>query len=63
MSERLAHANAERFKLQVLRPPLPLKPYQVAQVWHPRVDADPAHAWFRKLVVQAAMPLKRKRRT
>jgi len=62
MSERLAHANAERFKLQVLRPPMPLKPYPIAQVWHPRVDADPAHVWFRKLVFRAATPLKRRRR-
>ncbi|MFE1946530.1 LysR family transcriptional regulator [Streptomyces massasporeus] len=30
--------------------PLPLPPLQVALAWHPRHDADPAHAWLRGAV-------------
>lgn len=35
ISERLATAYAERFKLQVMRPPLALPEYTICQVWHP----------------------------
>ncbi|HEU0031416.1 MAG TPA: LysR family transcriptional regulator [Kofleriaceae bacterium] len=58
ISERLGRAYADRFGLRVLRPPLALPPYTIAQVWHPRVDADPAHRWLRKLVASAAATLK-----
>ena len=54
ISERLARAYADRFGLQVLRPPLPFPPYTISQVWHPRVDADASHRWFRRLVVEVA---------
>ncbi|MBP6563069.1 MAG: LysR family transcriptional regulator [Neisseriaceae bacterium] len=30
--------------------PLPLKPVQVTQAWHPRFDNVPAHQWFRQLI-------------
>jgi DNA-binding transcriptional LysR family regulator len=53
ISERLAQRYAERFELQVLRPPFPLPSYTISQVWHPRVDRSPAHAWLRQLVVRA----------
>jgi DNA-binding transcriptional LysR family regulator len=54
MSARLAKKLAKRFGLAVLDPPLPLPPCAGAQVWHPRLDADPAHAWLRRLVVATA---------
>jgi DNA-binding transcriptional LysR family regulator len=54
VSERLAKAYRERFDLQVLKPPIPLPTYTISQVWHPRVDADPSHRWFRRLVARAA---------
>ena len=62
VSERLASAYADRFGLQVLKPPLPLPPYTISQVWHPRVDADPSHRWLRRLVAGVAGELKGKRR-
>jgi DNA-binding transcriptional LysR family regulator len=52
LSENLANKHAERYALQVLPPPLPLPPCAGAQVWHPRLDADPAHAWLRRLVAK-----------
>jgi DNA-binding transcriptional LysR family regulator len=54
LSERLARHHAERFALQVLDPPLELPPCSGSQAWHPRLDADPAHAWLRQLVATIA---------
>ena len=54
VSERLATAYADRFALQVLKPPLALPAYTICQVWHPRVDADPSHRWLRRLVLEVA---------
>ncbi len=57
ISERLAGAYADRFGLQVLRAPIPLPTYTISQVWHPRVDAQPAHRWLRGQVLSAARTL------
>lgn len=54
ISERLARRYAGVFGLQVLKPPISLPTYTISQVWHPRVDADPSHRWFRRLVAGAA---------
>jgi DNA-binding transcriptional LysR family regulator len=54
LSERLAMTYAERFRLQVLRPPIPLPAYSTSQVWHPRINADPAHRWLRRRVAGVA---------
>src|SRR5215470_4938605 len=43
MSARLARKRADRFGLQVLSPPIEIRPYSIVQVWRPRVDADPGH--------------------
>lgn len=37
-------------RLQVLRPPLALPPFEVRQYWHERQHADAAHRWFRAIV-------------
>ncbi|MFM9447108.1 LysR family transcriptional regulator [Streptomyces acidiscabies] len=39
--------------------PLPLPPLKLGMAWHPRYDADPAHAWLRGLVrewMRGALP-------
>lgn len=54
VSERLAREFQGRFGLLVLKPPLALPSYTISQVWHPRVDADPSHRWFRRLVARVA---------
>ncbi|MGZ3422289.1 MAG: LysR family transcriptional regulator [Polyangiales bacterium] len=59
MSERLARMHAERFGLEVHKPPIELEGYTIAQVWHPRLDADPAHVWFRKTVATAAKAMRK----
>jgi DNA-binding transcriptional LysR family regulator len=57
MSERLAQAFAHRLGLQVVRPPIALPSYTIAQVWHPRVNADPSHVWLRRRIVEVCRAL------
>ncbi len=45
---------AELVPLQVLAPPIELPTYPEEAYWHQRFDADPAHAWLRALVTDAA---------
>jgi DNA-binding transcriptional LysR family regulator len=47
---RVLEPVARAFGLRLLPPPLPLRPFAVFQAWHPRVQNDPVHAWFRGLV-------------
>lgn len=54
VSERVARALAPRLGLRVLAPPLPLSPYALSLVWHPRLDADPGHRFLRDALVRAA---------
>ncbi len=37
-------------KVAVLPPPYPVEPLEIMMVWHPRLDADPAHAWLRQTI-------------
>jgi DNA-binding transcriptional LysR family regulator len=62
MSERLARHHAARFGLQVLEPPFALPACAGSQVWHPRLDAEPAHIWLRRLVARIAKGLRGPRR-
>jgi DNA-binding transcriptional LysR family regulator len=59
VSARLAALHAPRFGLDVVDPPLPLPGFEVCQVWHPRVDSDPAHRWLRDAILEAATALPR----
>ena len=40
-------------------PPVPTPAFRISAMWHPRVDADPAHRWLRETVMavcRAAYP-------
>ena len=54
VSERMAKAMAPSLGLRLIEPPLPLRPYALSLVWHPRFDADPAHRWLREAFSRAA---------
>ncbi|ESA36368.1 family transcriptional regulator [Leptolyngbya sp. Heron Island J] len=54
LSRRVAIILAASLELVIVEPPLKLEPYAVNLIWHPRVDADPAHRWLRELWVAAA---------
>lgn len=48
VSERIARKLAPSLGLVVLDPPLPLAPFTLSMVWHPRFDGDQGHAWLRE---------------
>ena len=50
----LASWAQRRFGVQVLAPPIALPQYVEQMVWHPRSDRDPAHAWLRERITEAA---------
>ncbi|MDA0267689.1 MAG: LysR family transcriptional regulator [Cyanobacteria bacterium] len=54
LSRRVAIMLATSLELAIVEPPFKLEPYAVNLVWHPRVDADPAHRWLRGLWIAAA---------
>ena len=67
VSERIARQSAAELGLRVLEPPLPLEPFTLSLVWHPRRDGDLGHRWLRERLVEAttaldAMPHPRARR-
>lgn len=43
---------AKRLDLVLLDPPIAIDPVAVAVLWHERVEADPAHVWFRGVVAR-----------
>ncbi len=54
ISERIAQLHAPRLGLKIMPPPLPLEPFALSMVWHPRFDGDPAHRWLREQLVTTA---------
>lgn len=54
VSDRAALALAPHLGLRLLPPPLPLEPYALHLLWHPRRDEEPANAWLRSVFVRAA---------
>jgi DNA-binding transcriptional LysR family regulator len=51
LPSRLARPRAGT--LQVLNPPLPIPPYDMAMVWHERTHSEPAHSWLRQQIIEA----------
>lgn len=47
------HTRALRSGLHEFALPFPTKPIDVSLIWHPRLDADPAHRWLRDCVFAA----------
>ncbi len=46
VSDHAATAGLESFEV-----PLPMPEFKISAMWHPRVDADPAHRWLRDTVM------------
>lgn len=44
------HTGHLRDGLHTFKLPLALEPFTVSMLWHPRLDADPAHRWLRQCV-------------
>ncbi len=58
----LAAPLASRLGLAMLEPPVPIDPLPVAALWHERMHTDPAHVWFRGLIVRVATDALARRR-
>lgn len=54
VSERVAKQMAPALGLQLLPPPVELRPYALNLVWHPRFDGDAAHRFVREVFARAA---------
>lgn len=54
VSDRAAVALAPTLGLRLLPPPLPLAPYALNLLWHPRLEDEPANRWLREVFVRAA---------
>lgn len=57
VSERIALAQGPGLGLKLLEPPLPLKPFALSMVWHPRFDDDLAHRWLRDQLILSTQGL------
>lgn len=53
ISERIAQALGPSLGLKIVPPPLPLEPFALSMVWHPRFDGDDAHRWLRDQLLDA----------
>jgi DNA-binding transcriptional LysR family regulator len=54
ISERMARRLGPSFDLVIAETPVPLKPYALSLLWHPRQDTSAEHTWLRKVFVEAA---------
>jgi len=54
VSDRAALALASTLRLRILEPPLPLPPYSLNLLWHPRLENEPANQWLRDVFIRAA---------
>jgi DNA-binding transcriptional LysR family regulator len=48
------HTTPLRSGLHTFALPFPLPAIVVSMLWHPRMHADPVHAWLRECVVRTA---------
>jgi DNA-binding transcriptional LysR family regulator len=51
---RLATRLAKVAEVRAVAPPKELGTFRYIQIWHPRMDSDPAHQWLRRMFVEAA---------
>jgi DNA-binding transcriptional LysR family regulator len=54
VSARAAAALAPLLGLRLLEPPLPLSPYALNLLWHPRLENEHANRWLRDVFVRSA---------
>ncbi len=57
LGARIAKTFAHQLPLRVMPPPLSLPDFRVSLAWHERMAADPAHAWLRAQIREAAAKL------
>jgi DNA-binding transcriptional LysR family regulator len=55
MPRRGAEFYAGRANVAIVRAPFDFAPLRYVMAWHPRMDAEPAHVWFRSLIAATAV--------
>ena len=53
--KRLAKRLAKIARIRAVEPPIELAEFRYIQVWHPRMDSDPAHLWLRRMFAEAVV--------
>jgi DNA-binding transcriptional LysR family regulator len=61
LPSRLAQLSAASGALVMMRPPVPVPGFTLAQAWHERLRQDPGHAWLRSVFVSVGRRLDGKR--
>ena len=56
---RIAEIGARDPELRVVRPPSVFRSFDYLMIWHPRLTADPAHAWLRGVIRSIGVELGR----
>ncbi|MDQ0394923.1 LysR family transcriptional regulator [Labrys monachus] len=51
LGNAMANDHPAMSGLASFEPPLPLPSFRISAMWHPRMDADPAHRWLRNMVM------------
>ncbi len=55
--EPLARSLAPAFGLKLFGLPVAVPDEKIVQLWHPRMDADPAHMWLRECIEVVSKPV------
>lgn len=53
LPRRLASFFARALPLQIAELPLAKPPSNISLIWHSRVEGDPAHRWFRQMIIDS----------
>jgi DNA-binding transcriptional LysR family regulator len=61
LASRVAHTFAKLVPLRVLAPPLELPRFNVKMAWHERTEIEPAHQWFRQMLLDIANEIEDKK--
>jgi len=51
---RLARRLVKISRTRMIAPPVELSAFDYIQVWHPRLDSDPAHLWLRQMMASVS---------
>ncbi|WP_233835557.1 LysR family transcriptional regulator [Paraburkholderia sp. ZP32-5] len=63
IAELTAQRIVGEIPLQVLEPPVDMKPFTVSQVWHARRNSSPSHRWVRGEIVAIASEIRSTQQT
>ncbi|MGB1539274.1 MAG: LysR family transcriptional regulator [Pseudomonadales bacterium] len=55
VTRELAEPHAEKYGLQILKPPFDIPDIQVSLLWHVRNDRDAGHQWLREMAVKMTL--------